>query len=92
MVRVLNGLATNVDTPHATRVAAANSLLDRGYGKPAQAIALTDVNGEDLAFTISFVRATPRVIDGEYTELADTEQIEQPNVINDLEDGESPGG
>jgi hypothetical protein len=28
------------DAPHAARVTAANSILDRGYGKPAQALSL----------------------------------------------------
>ncbi len=30
------------DAPHAARVAAANSLLDRGWGKPTQPIAGDD--------------------------------------------------
>ena len=34
----LKELMTNPDTPAATQRAAANDLLDRGHGKPAQAV------------------------------------------------------
>jgi hypothetical protein len=37
-VRVLAMIMHCDDTPPAARVAAANSLLDRGWGKPAQTI------------------------------------------------------
>lgn len=45
-VSVLVGIMKNRKAPHASRVAAANALLDRGYGKPAQA--LTDADGGPL--------------------------------------------
>ncbi len=42
-LKVLTGVMTNDEAPHAARVAAANSLLDRGWGKPHQAI---EISGE----------------------------------------------
>ena len=36
-VNVLARVAMDEDAPHAARVSAANALLDRAYGKPAQA-------------------------------------------------------
>lgn len=45
--------------PAAARVSAANSLLDRAHGKPAQAI--TGGDGTDLPFTISVVER--RIVD-----------------------------
>jgi len=36
MVKVLAGIATNADAQPSARVAAANALLDRGFGKPEQ--------------------------------------------------------
>lgn len=44
-IEALADIATGGDQPAAARVAAANALLDRGYGKPAQAIAVTGANG-----------------------------------------------
>ncbi len=37
-LKVLIGIAENEEAPHSSRVAAAVALLDRGYGKPTQAI------------------------------------------------------
>lgn len=42
MIRVLIEIATDPNCAESTRITAANSLLDRGYGRPAQA-----VTGED---------------------------------------------
>jgi len=41
-INVLAGVMNEPEAPHAARVAAANSLLDRGWGKAPQAI-----TGED---------------------------------------------
>jgi len=38
-LKTLAGIMEQADAPPAARVAAANSLLDRGWGKPVQAIA-----------------------------------------------------
>jgi hypothetical protein len=37
-VRVLAGIMNDSSAPHAARVTAANSIIDRGWGKPPQAI------------------------------------------------------
>lgn len=37
-LNVLTGVMGQTDAPPAARVAAANSLLDRGWGKPVQAL------------------------------------------------------
>lgn len=37
-LQVLASIAENEEAPHSSRVAAAVALLDRGYGKPTQAI------------------------------------------------------
>src|SRR5262245_47798550 len=38
MLNVLTGIATCDTAPHASRVAAAIAVLDRGWGKPAQTV------------------------------------------------------
>lgn len=40
-LRVLAGIMNEPEAPHAARVAAANSLLDRGWGKPVQTTDVT---------------------------------------------------
>jgi hypothetical protein len=47
-IRVLVGVMEQPDAPPAARVAAVNSLLDRGWGKAPQTVE----NGEDGAFKI----------------------------------------
>lgn len=37
-LNVLAGIMNDNGAPHAARVTAANSLIDRGWGKPSQAI------------------------------------------------------
>ncbi len=49
-VNVLAGIMNQTEAPPAARVAAANSLLDRGWGKASQPIE----NGENGAFVISW--------------------------------------
>lgn len=44
-IRVLAGIMNEPEAPHAARVSAANSILDRGWGKPVQAI--VGPEGED---------------------------------------------
>jgi D-serine deaminase-like pyridoxal phosphate-dependent protein len=52
-------IMTDPERPAAARVAAANSLLDRAHGKPAQAI--TGGDGSDLPFAFSIVER--RIVD-----------------------------
>lgn len=47
-LKTLAGIMEQTDAPPAARVAAANSLLDRGWGKPVQAIS----NDEDAPFKL----------------------------------------
>lgn len=47
-IKVLAGVMNEPSAPHAARVAASNSLLDRGWGKAAQIIA----GDEDAPLTI----------------------------------------
>ena len=42
-INCLVGVMNHPDSPHAARVSAATALLDRGWGKPAQAI----IGGEE---------------------------------------------
>lgn len=41
-MKTLRTIAENEEAPPAARVAAANALLDRGWGKPSQELAITD--------------------------------------------------
>lgn len=36
----LVGIMNDIEAPHAARISAANSLLDRGHGKPTQSVGL----------------------------------------------------
>jgi len=40
-LRVLAGVMTNSEAPHAARVAAATAVLNRGWGAPSQAVELS---------------------------------------------------
>lgn len=40
------------DAPHSARVSAANSILDRGFGKPHQSLGLADADGGPLQVVI----------------------------------------
>lgn len=37
-LKALVDIMTDIDAPHAARVSAASAILDRGYGKPSQAL------------------------------------------------------
>lgn len=65
-IHVLRGLLHNTETPPAARISAAQALLDRGLGKPAQAVNV------DVTVKITRIERTivdPRVIDGECEEV-----------------------
>ncbi len=49
-IAVLAGIMNEAQAPHAARVAAANSLLDRGWGKPTQPLS-GDPDGAPLIVT-----------------------------------------
>ncbi len=50
-LNVLASIMNQAEAPHAARVSAANSLLDRGWGKPTQPI-----SGDDDGAPIKFTR------------------------------------
>lgn len=49
-INVLAGIMNEPEAPHAARVSAASALLDRGWGKAAQAI--VGENGEPLSIAV----------------------------------------
>jgi hypothetical protein len=51
-LNVLQGIMNEPDAPHAARVSAANSLLDRGWGKPAQAITGGDDDDKPVGISV----------------------------------------
>jgi len=61
-LRTLAGIMNQPDAPEAARVAAANSLLDRGWGKPTQPIAaapdpMDDTTTDELRSLIETIRS-----------------------------------
>ena len=42
-IETLRTIAADTDAPHAARVSAASALLDRGWGKPMQGVAMMTV-------------------------------------------------
>ena len=50
-LNVLAGIMNEPEAPHAARVSAANSLLDRGWGKPNQSI--SGEEGGPIQFIVS---------------------------------------
>lgn len=57
---VLVEVMTDVTAPHSARVSAANGILDRGYGKPPQAITGPGAEGAHLVTLVEriIVKAT----------------------------------
>jgi hypothetical protein len=56
-INTLVGVMRQEEAPHAARVAAANSILDRGWGKPAQSHTGEGGEGPVLAsIKVEFVR------------------------------------
>lgn len=58
-VKALLDVLENADAPPAARVAAANSILDRGYGKPSQPID-GDGQGGAIVHRIEMVAVKPK--------------------------------
>lgn len=51
-LKTLTSIAQDTAAPAAARVSAATAILDRGYGRPAQAVQVTGKNGERLMPTM----------------------------------------
>lgn len=54
-INTLAGIMQQTDAPAAARVQAAQALLDRGWGKPAQAIVGGDEDDNPIKFIITGV-------------------------------------
>ena len=63
-INTLAGIMAQPEAPHAARVAASQALLDRGWGKPAQAIIGGDE--DDPAIAVSVVER--RIVDSTNTD------------------------
>ena len=50
-LRTLVNIAKDKEAPHAARVSAANAILDRGYGKPPQALEHSGPDGGPMPVT-----------------------------------------
>jgi hypothetical protein len=59
-VNVLVGVMRSKDATHAARVSAANSILDRGWGKAAQALGNSDDGTLELIHRIERVIGDPQ--------------------------------
>jgi hypothetical protein len=82
LVEVLNSTAT----PPAARVAAANSILDRGWGKPqievnAKVSVYDQMSEEELAAYIA-----GHVIEGEVIRIVEEDEREQSELLEEDED------
>lgn len=58
-LNVLAGIMSEPDAPHAARVAAANALLDRGYGKPSQALQVGGDEKNPILTTVVWQHVKP---------------------------------
>ena len=58
-LNVLAGIMNEPDAPHPARVSAAVALLDRGWGKPAQAIK----NEDDENFKVELLPLVRKIVD-----------------------------
>jgi hypothetical protein len=47
-IQKLSEIMGDANAPHAARVSAANSLLDRGYGRPSQSVEVSAPNSDSL--------------------------------------------
>ena len=50
-LKTLAEIMQDTDAPHNARVSAANALLDRGYGRPMQAVEMTGKDSGPIAIT-----------------------------------------
>lgn len=50
-IKTLAGIMNEPKAPHAARVSAAQALLDRGWGKPMQAVQHSGEGGGAITFT-----------------------------------------
>jgi hypothetical protein len=68
-INCLVGVMNQPDSPHSARVSAATALLDRGWGKPAQAI----IGGDDDDKPVKHVHRIER-------EIVDPQHQDGPSI------------
>ena len=68
-IKVLEGIFNNRKTPPAARISAANSLLDRGFGKPAQAIQIKGDPDSPVVFNLLLGAGMATMVDGGAVEV-----------------------
>lgn len=61
-MKTLVDIAMDRAAPHAARVSAATAILDRGYGKPAQAMTVGNPDGTPMGPSI--IQIVPGCVDG----------------------------
>jgi hypothetical protein len=61
-IKILAGIMSSPEASDAARICAANSLLDRGWGKPAQAIIGGDDNDNPIAI-VNRIELVPLISD-----------------------------
>jgi hypothetical protein len=64
-INALVGVMRSKDATHAARVSAANAILDRGWGKAAQALGNSDEGALELVHRIERVIVHPENTDSE---------------------------
>lgn len=57
-LQTLVDVAQDVEAPHSARVSAASAILDRGYGKPPQALHLGGDEGNPIITRVEIVAAS----------------------------------
>jgi hypothetical protein len=59
-IKTLASICNDEEQPGAARIAASNSLLDRGWGKPTDRVQNLDENGEPVAPMVPTLTVTVR--------------------------------
>jgi hypothetical protein len=88
-IHVLKGIMNSKESPESARISASNSLLDRGLGKPAQAIAIKGDPDSPVIFHLRLGDGiAPKVIDGT-AEVMPQDSLTGPLVAITAPDEES---
>lgn len=62
-INALVGIVNQSEAPPAARVAAANAILDRGWGKPVQGVELSGIDGDPIATVTRIELVAPSLND-----------------------------
>ena len=79
-IAVLAEIMMNKNEKAQVRAYCANSLIDRGYGRPAQSVSITGKDGEPLkGLNVAFVEQVNVIKDKEgQTKVIDVKKVEDP--------------